>query len=126
MAKHLQGLPEYTSGTATLAQLGWLSLESFVERKCMFLIWTFLNLVNDNPVSSGKATRMIHSKQETDSVISRCMVSPMRKIFNIIHRYGLTGDLLALLSYPLIILYSSWKYKVSQAIMCHEKEPWRA
>ncbi len=40
--------------------------------------------------------------------------------------YGLTGDLVALLNNPLIIPYSSWKYKFSKAIMCHERESMRA
>ncbi len=48
---------------------------------------------------------MIHFKHETESVISRCMVSPLRMIFNSIHRYGLTGDLVALLNNPLIKSY---------------------
>ncbi len=92
----------------------------------MLYISKLLNLDNDNPVSSVTASRMIHFTNETESVIPRCMVSPLRMIFNIIHRYGLTGDLLALLSNTLIIQYSSWKYKVSQAIMYHERETWRA
>ncbi len=125
MAKHVQGLPDYTSDPATLAQLGWVSLESFVKRKCMLWIWKLLNLDNNNPVRSVTTSRMIHFKHETESVISRCMVSPLRKIFNTIHSYRLTGDLVALLNNPLIIPYSTWKYKVSKAIMCHERESWR-
>ncbi len=85
MAKRVQGLSEYTSDPATLAQLGWESLESFVKRKCMLWIWKLLNLDNDNPVRSVTASIMIHFKLETEFVISRCMVSPLRKIFIIIH-----------------------------------------
>ncbi len=125
MAKRVQGLPEYTSDPATLAQLGWVSVESFVERKCILWIWNLLNLDNDNPVRSVTTSRMNHFKHETESVIPRCMISPLRKICNIIHSYGLTGDLVALLNNPLIMPYGTWKYKVSQDIMCHEKESWR-
>ncbi len=103
----------------------YISLESFVERKCMLWIWKLLNLDNDNPVRSITTSRMNNFKHEIESIIPRCMVSPLRQIFNI-HSYGLTGDLVALLNNPLIIPYSSWKYKVSQTIMCHERESWRA
>ncbi len=120
MAKHVQGLPEYTLDPATLSQLCWVSLESFVERKCMLWIWKLLNLDNDNPIRSVTASRMIHFKHKTKSVISRSLVSPLRKIFNIIHRYGLTGDHLSLPSNPLIIPYSSnvsWERNL-ESMMC--------
>ncbi len=59
-----------------------------------------------------------------EAVTSRGKVSPQRKIFNINHIYGLTGDLKALWSNPFIILYNCWKHKVSQAVMCYEREIW--
>ncbi len=45
----------------------------------MLWIWKLLNLDNDNPVRSVITSRMIHFMHETESVIPRCMISPLMK-----------------------------------------------
>ncbi len=66
MAKHMPGLPECTPDPATLDQMGWVSTECLINRKCMLLAWKLLNLQDGYIIKIVALYRFVHFLREGD------------------------------------------------------------
>ena len=124
MAKSVQGLPGHTPDPAVLAQIGWCTIQSYIDRKRLLLVWKILNMDQQSTIKKVTLCRLTQFQQEPDNT-QVCVESPLRITFKTARKYGLLGDLMQM-TFNTGGTYAQWKAKVSLAITQRETDTWRA
>jgi hypothetical protein len=86
MSKQLQGLPKATPNAALLAQVGWISVESYINRKSMLYLHNVLQLSISSVYKELLVVRLVQIQ-----LGRQCSKSPIGSIYNKIVFYGLSG-----------------------------------
>lgn len=116
MAKRLQGLPPSTPNPATLAQMGWVTMESHYNRNVMLFLYKILRLPVGCVFKDVALCRLTHiTRSGSDSL------SPLGNMFSTLKKYNLDYLVYSILNTGMIPEYSTWKRLVNCAIMDMER-----
>ena len=121
MAKNVQGLPSNVAGVGCLAPLGWVMIESWVDRRRLLFLWNVLNLPGDNICRQCCVYRL----NEIWSWSKMCSpAGPVYILYETCRKYGLESELWEMVRTGVQMTKNEWKTQCSTRIMEREQELW--
>ena len=121
MAKSVQGLPVNVADGACLATMGWVSLESWVDRRRLVFLWNILNLSMNNIYKQCSVARLCEIRYWTKEVQPS---GPVAKLYETCVKYGLDEEVNAMLDSGIMVGKAQWTRELSKRIMVRETSIW--
>ncbi len=121
MAKSIQGVPTHIADGACLATLGWVSVESWVDRRRLIFLWNTLDLQMENLYKQCVLKRLCQLRTWRSDVQPK---GPVHKMYETCHKYGLQDILHNMMDSGVMMGKAEWKRVISNRIMEREYYIW--
>ncbi len=95
MANTVQGLPVFIVDATVLAILGWTSLQAWIEKRCLPILWKILALNMDNIYKKICIERLIRLRGKTNNLVSHGHIALM---YNVCVKYSLDVHVMNILN----------------------------
>ncbi len=110
MARTVQGLPVFIADAADLSILGWTSLQAWIEKKHLLMLWKILSLNMDNIYKKICIERLITLRGKSNNLVSH---GPIALMYKVCVKYGLDVHVMDILNGK-IISNAAWKRSSQQ------------
>ena len=122
VAKQIQGLPPQTANPAVLPQLGWFTMQGYIDLIRLMFIWRILVMPTECIYKYVILRRIVYNLSELQTQNSILNISPIYEIMKNAKKYNLLEFIKNAVYNGEYISKHQWRIKVKTAIYEHE---WR-
>ncbi len=121
MARNIQGLPGFVANVSVLALLGWISIQGYIDRRCLLFLWSILRLDVFCIYKQLCMYRLLRIRG--DSTVSNG--GPVLNFYKTCEKYGLCDVVFDMIDSGIVMSKGQWKRLISRKVMEYECMRWR-
>ena len=120
-AKNLQGFPDHAANPASLATIGWSSMESMINMMRLMFLWRLLLL----PMSCIYKVVLVRRIACILSDTGNTAIGPVSNMLKLCKKYQLYGVLINAIASGEYLSMLDWKRKVKAQIQLYDLRKWK-